>query len=292
MKRIISVLLVAIFVMLPISVSAESEITVLLDGEAIEFDQPPVIISDRTMVPVRAIYEALGADVEWDTATRTASGTKSGIKVSFTIDMPVVSINYNEKEIDAPATIVSDRTLVPVRALAEGFGVDVDWDAATRTVKLTSNDTTKTISDYSQGKGVYDYIGQVENDVPHGYGTGAMKSYKDTYFIGIWEKGIASSGRMYINDANFGFVGFISMKNGGINGYSEIEYTAQETKGMIYHGNWENGVISGQGAIYLPDGTYYKGEFKNNTMDGYGELYDPASGIKVSGTWRNGEFIG
>ena len=76
MKRIISLLLVTIFILVPLSVSGQSEIKVLLDGTAIEFDQPPVIISDRTMVPVRAIYEALGAEVSWDAATRTASGEK------------------------------------------------------------------------------------------------------------------------------------------------------------------------------------------------------------------------
>lgn len=292
MKRIISLFLVALFLLVPLSVSAESEITVLLDGEKIEFDQPPVIISDRTMVPVRAIYEALGAEVEWDAATRTASGVKSGIKVSFTIDKPYVSINYNEKAIDAPATIVSDRTLVPVRALAEGFGVKVDWDGATRTVKLTSNDTTKVIRDFDCDGDICDYIGQVKNNKPHGYGTATAKEYNNTYLIGCWEDGKFSSGRMYIGDAKFGLVGFLSVKEGVVHGYSEIEYTAQEIKGAIYHGNWENGVMSGYGEFYMPDGMYYKGEFKNNEMHGYGEVYDPATDLTVEGYWQNGEFIG
>ncbi len=289
MKRIISLFLVAIFALVPLSVSAESEITVLLDGVAIEFDQPPVIISDRTMVPVRAIYEALGADVEWDAATRTASGVKNGIRVSFTIDKPVVSINYNEKAIDAPAVIVSDRTLVPVRALAEGFGVTVDWDATTRTVILTNNDTTTTITDFEASGDTYStYIGQVANGVPEGYGTGTLADFDDTYFIGSWEDGAPAIGRLYTSDGSFGFTGFVGYSYGTIQGYSEATTAA----GEIYHGNWENNVMHGYGELYLPDGSYYKGEFQNNIMHGYGKIYDASSGMTVEGMWENGEFIG
>ena len=289
MKRIISLLLVAIFVLVPLSVSAQSEIKVLLDGVAIEFDQPPVIISDRTMVPVRAIYEALGAEVSWDATTRTASGEKNGIIVSVTIDEPKVSINYNKKGIDAPAVIVNDRTLVPVRALAEGFGVKVDWDATTRTVILKNNDTTTTITDYeADGDSYSTYIGQVSEGVPNGYGTGTLATYSDTYFIGSWEDGIPAIGRLYTNDNSFGFVGFVGYSYGAIHCYSE----ATLPSGEAYHGNWENNMMNGYGELYMPDGSYYKGEFKSNAMYGYGEIYDAATGMTDAGNWVNGEFIG
>ena len=289
MKKIISLLLAAMFILVPLSVSAQSEIKVVLEGTEIVFDQPPVIISDRTMVPVRAIYEALGADVSWDGATRTASGEKNGIIVSFTIDEPKVSINYNKKEIDAPAVIVNDRTLVPVRALAEGFGVKVDWDADTRTVILKNNDTTGTITDFvAAGDGYSTYTGQLSDGVPNGYGTGTLATYADTYFIGFWEDGVPATGRVYTNDTAFGFVGFLGYSYGAIHGYSEATLPSGET----YYGNWENNAMSGYGELYLPDGSYYKGEFKNNAMHGYGEIYDAATGMTVEGNWENGEFIG
>ena len=289
MKRIISLLLVAIFTLVPLSVSGQSEIKVLLDGTAIEFDQPPVIISDRTMVPVRAIYEALGADVSWDGATRTASGEKNGIIVSFTIDEPEVSINYNKKQIDAPATIVNDRTLVPVRALAEGFGVKVDWDADTRTVILKNNDNTVTITDFvAAGDSYSTYTGQAANGVPEGYGTGYLKDFTDIYFVGYWEEGQPVSGRIYSTDSSYGFAGFVSVADGGICGYSEMTISSGET----YRGNWENNMMNGYGELYMPDGSCYKGEFKSNAMHGYGEMYDAATGMTVEGNWENGEFIG
>lgn len=137
MKKLASLFLTIVFILgiMP-GVSAQPEIRVVLNGKQIEFDQAPVIISDRTMVPVRAIYEALGAEVSWDAQTRTASGTKDGTTVTFVIDEAFVMVNENKKKIDAPACIVNDRTLVPVRALAEGFNTMVDWDAANRIVFL------------------------------------------------------------------------------------------------------------------------------------------------------------
>ena len=146
MKRAISLFLVVVFMLcMAISVTAQDEIRVVLNGKVIEFDQPPVIISDRTMVPVRAIYEALGAEVEWDAQTRTASGTKDGVKVSFVIDEAFVTVNGSKKEIDAPACIAGNRTLVPVRALAEGFNTKVEWDGTNRIVFLYDNE-------YSEGE--------------------------------------------------------------------------------------------------------------------------------------------
>ena len=213
---------------------------------------------------------------------------KNGIIVSFTIDEPEVSINYNKKKIDAPAAIVNDRTLVPVRALAEGFGVTVDWDADTRTVILKNNDTTATITDFVVADDSYStYIGQVADGVPEGYGTGYLKKFTDIYFVGYWEEGQPVSGRIYSTDSSYGFVGFASFGGGIIRGYSEITIPSGET----YHGNWENNMMNGYGELYMTDGSYYKGEFKDNAMRGYGELYDAATGMSLEGNWENGELI-
>lgn len=287
MKRIISLLLIAILALVPLSVSAESDVKVLLDGVEIQFDQQPVIMNNRTMVPVRAIYEALGATVEWDNDTRTASGTKCGVRVSFTIDEAYVKINFLSKEIDAPAKIVNGRTLVPVRALAEGFGVKVDWDGDTKTVILESHDTSGAIENYQVDDDTFYYEGQLSNGIPEGYGTGMMLEYTDTQFVGTWENGAPAVGFLFTNDPSFGFTGFCGYAYGTLSGYSKITLPT----GEIYHGNWENGVMSGYGEFHMPDGSYYKGELENNAMNGYGEMYDATTGIIHKGTWVNGELI-
>jgi len=113
-----------------------NEIQVLLNGEAIIFDQPPVIENGRTLVPLRAIFEAMGAEVDWDQATRTVTAELDDVNISLTIDSNILYRNGEEIELDVPAKIVGGRTLVPVRAIAESFGAEVGWVQASRTVTI------------------------------------------------------------------------------------------------------------------------------------------------------------
>lgn len=111
-------------------------IKVNLNGKAVSFDVAPQIINDRTMVPMRAIFEAMGAAVEWDGDTRTVTSVKGDTTISMTIDNAVMTVNGNGITLDSVPTIVDDRTLVPVRAIAEAFGSTVDWKADTKTVEI------------------------------------------------------------------------------------------------------------------------------------------------------------
>lgn len=112
--------------------------TVFYDGEKIEFDQIPVIEEGRTLVPLRAIFEAIGAEVDWDGNTKTVTAKKDGTEISLTIDDKTAVKNGEKVELDVPAKIVNGRTLVPVRFIADCFGVDVDWDGVMQKVSLTT----------------------------------------------------------------------------------------------------------------------------------------------------------
>ena len=313
MKKIVSLLL-AIMLILGVScvASAQSDIQVILDGRIIEFDQPPVIISDRTMVPMRAIYEALGAEVNWDAESRTASGTKTGITVSFTIDEALVDINYNEREIDAPATIVSDRTLVPVRALAEGFGLKVEWDAVNRIVFLyEQNSPVEILVDGKINKvpTQYTYHGQINaNNKPHGFGTAYFPdgrifcgSFHDRYSMDgflFYTKPLngIKSAQQYDDGKSTGYVemewpnGNIykgSYKSGQFTGYGEF-YGAD---GTTYRGEWLNGSYEGTGELIWPDGSWYKGDWKSGVRNGKGTYYDAKSKQTISGDWKDDQYV-
>ncbi len=149
MKKLTRTLLAALLVactVFTLSAFAEDEgrvITVTLDGNPITFDVPPQLIDGRTMVPLRMIFEALGAEVTWDDATQTASGVKGDTTVKITIDEKVLYKNGQAITLDVPAQLVNDRTLVPVRAISESFAVDVDWDDATSTVILVTAKNTE-----------------------------------------------------------------------------------------------------------------------------------------------------
>ncbi len=113
-------------------------IKVLMNGEKVDMDTLPYIKNDRTMVPMRAIFEALGAEVTWDNETRTAIGVKDGTQVKITIGENVLYKNGEEINLDAPAEITNDRTMVPVRAIGEAFGCKVSWNNDMKTVEITN----------------------------------------------------------------------------------------------------------------------------------------------------------
>lgn len=111
-------------------------VTVLVNGEAVAFDQPPVIVDGRTLVPVRAVFEALGAKMEWDNESRTAAAVKDGINVEIKIGESSFEKNGQQIPLDVPAQIIGDRTLVPLRAVADAFACQVGWDGETKTAMV------------------------------------------------------------------------------------------------------------------------------------------------------------
>lgn len=117
-------------------VSAKSEITVVVSGEQVKFDVEPEIIDSRTMVPVRAIFEAMGAKVSWDEPSGTVFAEKLGKTVEFKIGEKEADYSGKKVFMDVPAVIKNGRTLVPARYSAEGMGYIVSWDAETKTVAI------------------------------------------------------------------------------------------------------------------------------------------------------------
>ncbi len=104
-------------------------------------DQPPVIQDGRTLVPLRAIFEALGAWVVWDADAQSVTAEKHFNYISLTIGDNKLNINDTEKTLDVPAQIIDGRTMVPVRAISEAFGAKVEWNAALNTVTVESVQT-------------------------------------------------------------------------------------------------------------------------------------------------------
>lgn len=119
--------------------TASAEIVVTVNEEPIALSQPPVIINDRTMVPLRSIFEALGAYVDWDDGTKTVIAQRRFDKVVLTIGDNIFFVNGEQKQLDTPAVIIDNRTMIPVRAVAEALGAQVVWSAPTKTVEISSN---------------------------------------------------------------------------------------------------------------------------------------------------------
>ena len=127
MKKFITIL-IAFMLLFSFSVSADTAINVILDGKTLVFDQYPVIMDGRTLVPLRVIFEELGAEVSWDDTTKTAVSSLENTTVKIQINNTDMYINSAVKVLDVPAQLIGGRTLVPARAVAEAFGCNVTWD--------------------------------------------------------------------------------------------------------------------------------------------------------------------
>ena len=112
-----------------------------VDGRSEEIDPgrgtTPVIVNDRTLVPIRAIIEAVGGTVDWEQNTQTTTLSYNSDAIRLTIDSTTAYLNDEASELDAAPAIINDRTMLPIRFIAESFKFTVGWDEATQTVTVT-----------------------------------------------------------------------------------------------------------------------------------------------------------
>lgn len=141
MKKFVALTLASVCALSTVGFAANNEPSVYLDGEKMTFDVNPFIEKDRTLVPFRAIFEAVGAEVEWDGETRTviAAREKNGETTFITIQIDSAAfVNGEEKDLDVPAKIVNDRTFVPLRFVIEALGEKVEWNNDSYSVVITT----------------------------------------------------------------------------------------------------------------------------------------------------------
>ncbi len=113
-------------------------VRVYVDGQQIGFDVPPMIAAGRVLVPLRGVFERLGAIVTWDPGTQTVLAARGDTEIALRIGDPLARINGQRTPMDVPALVVSGRTMVPLRFVSQALGAQVTWDASTATVQVTS----------------------------------------------------------------------------------------------------------------------------------------------------------
>ncbi len=131
-----------------------SDIYVRLNDKILGFAQPPVMENDRTLVPMRFLFEQMGADVNWNDSTQTATATINSARggggernrageiqnsVTFAIDNTTAAVNGKEATMDVPARLINDQTFVPLRFLSENLGYNVEWDESANTAIITTD---------------------------------------------------------------------------------------------------------------------------------------------------------
>ncbi len=145
--------------------SAAENISVYIDGNILNTAREPYLEGDRTMVPMRSIFEALGCDVEWNEAAQSVTSKKGGRVIIMSIDSKVMYVDGGAVELDVPPRLVSDTTFVPLRAVSEALGCGVTWSDDTNSVFIVTSAESE-IPMYDKYEAVPDF-GQIVGVTPN-----------------------------------------------------------------------------------------------------------------------------
>lgn len=147
---VFSLILVSTIFLAP-STDAATNIRLLVNGEDITSLSAPMIVNDRTLVPIRFVAEQLGADVQWDEEAYTVTITRGNRVIFLTIGSHLVEYDNGSSCIvsDVAPMIINDRTYVPIRLISNAFGIGISWDDATRTVSVDSGKVSEVESFYA-----------------------------------------------------------------------------------------------------------------------------------------------
>lgn len=119
------------------AIDIQRGITVQLNGQPVTFEgQAAVQRDDRTLIPVRGVFEQMGYEVNWNGALQTASITDGKQTIEVPLHKSYITHNGKKVMIDVPAQLINDRTMVPLRAITETLGAKVEWDEDTLTVMI------------------------------------------------------------------------------------------------------------------------------------------------------------
>lgn len=145
---LLAVALVPVSAFSPAAASAATAIKVEYNQKSIVFpDQKPILQNNRTLVPIRPIAESLGFDVDWNEETRTVLIKKGDDQVRLVVSQKIARKNGETVQLDVPAQIVNQRTMVPVRFIAEALEYEVNWDQQAQAVLIADQATAAKVDE-------------------------------------------------------------------------------------------------------------------------------------------------
>jgi len=138
MKKILSLILaVMMLTSMALAVSAETPVKVSVENELIALVPEPVIVNDRTLAPMEDTFKALGIAYALDESSNTIMAMKDGKAAVMQVDNTIFGLDDGQKTLDVAPQVVDGKVMIPVRAVAEAYGYNVDWVAEERLVVIT-----------------------------------------------------------------------------------------------------------------------------------------------------------
>ena len=136
--RIAFALAALVAIAAPAPAGAQGVIRVFIDGRPVNFDVPPNMVQGRVLVPLRGIFEQLGATVDYDARTQHIVALRGSQSVELTVGSRQARVNNNPSLLDVPAFTINGRTMVPLRFISESLGAGVQWVEASQTILISS----------------------------------------------------------------------------------------------------------------------------------------------------------
>ncbi|UOF90259.1 SH3 domain-containing protein [Fodinisporobacter ferrooxydans] len=113
-------------------------LTVFVNGTEQSYNPSPIIENDRTLVPLRAVFETLGAKINWNQATQTVTAFKGQTNIVLKIGSSTAYVNGKPIQLDVQAHTLQNRTMVPLRFVSDALGANISWDGSTESIFITS----------------------------------------------------------------------------------------------------------------------------------------------------------
>ena len=157
--------LAAALALVPVSGAAQQAVAVVVNGQQMSFDQPPIVQAGRVFVPLRSIFQQLGASVVYANGQINATGR--GRTVALTIGSTQATVSGQPVTLDVAPFVVGSRTLVPLRFVAQSLGASVNWNDANSTVTINSgNNRNYRVSNANVNRSNVNYISEAPPQLP------------------------------------------------------------------------------------------------------------------------------
>lgn len=145
-KRFLFYLIMVFALVFTFNLQAEGDINININGQNVYGDASPIVVNDRTLVPVRLVSENLGLAVNWDQATQEVTLSKEGTEIKFIIGSKSYQKNGVEVAMDIAPQVYKERTYLPIRVIGECLDKKVDWDQSTKTVLIMDKDGAQNVA--------------------------------------------------------------------------------------------------------------------------------------------------
>lgn len=146
MKPLTAILLnVSLLLFSSVCYAGSDDIKVYINNNRINYDTMPININNRILVPVRATFDALGADIEWFGEIQTVIATSGSTLIALKIDNPLLIVSDVQTqgiktiELDSPPVLLNSKTMIPLRAVAEIFDYQVNWSEENKSIFINKN---------------------------------------------------------------------------------------------------------------------------------------------------------